>query len=257
MSTVSFTPVTITAETLTRITKEKKCGDLLALYMACVEITTWQGGNSIKATRSFMMKRLSWGEDRLGYAKQKLIEMELLEPRTKKNEDGTVSGHYLLVKHVIQNNQNPALDSEGTSTNELKLSTNEVKTIKSSLTKDKKDLLALVNKITGRNFRTLPERGVKKTLDVFSMVEIEYALRALAADDWHRERLSEFKIDYLIRSTTIDKFLGKATPATGDAYGYKNGQKIFTEDEKGNKYWGGELITPENQDQVLKERMAD
>ena len=120
-----------------------------------------------------------------------------------------------------------------------------------------KDLLSLVNKITGRNFRTLPERGVKKTLDAFSMVEIESALRALAADDWHRERLSEFKIDYLIRSTTIDKFLGKATPATGDAYGYKNGQKIFTEDEKGNKYWGGELITPENQDQVLKERMAD
>lgn len=120
-----------------------------------------------------------------------------------------------------------------------------------------KDLLSLVNKITGRNFRTLPERGVKKTLDAFSMVEIESALRALAADDWHRERLSEFKIDYLIRSTTIDKFLGKATPSTGDAYGYKNGQKIFTEDEKGNKYWGGELITPENQDQVLKERMAD
>ena len=120
-----------------------------------------------------------------------------------------------------------------------------------------KDLLSLVNKVTGRNFRTLPERGVKKTLDAFSMVEIESALRALAADDWHRERLSEFKIDYLIRSTTIDKFLGKATPSTGDAYGYKNGQKIFTEDEKGNKYWGGELITPENQDQVLKERMAD
>lgn len=205
--TVSFTPVTVTAETLTRITKEKKCGDLLALYMACVEITTWQGGNSIKATRSFMMKRLSWGEDRLGYAKQKLIEMDLLEPRTKKNADGTVAGHYLLVKHVIQNNQNPALDSEGTSTNELNISTNEVKTIKVGLTKQKKDLLVLVNKILNREFRVLPERGVKKTLDAFSLEEIEIALAALAQDDWHRERLKELKLDYFIRSTTIDKFL--------------------------------------------------
>ena len=209
-NTVAFTPVTITAETLTRITKEKKCGDLLALYMACVEITTWQGGNSIKATRSFMMKRLSWGEDRLSYAKQKLIEMDLLEPRTRKNSDGTVAGHYLLVKHVIQNNQNPALDSEGTSTNELNRSTNEVKTIKVGLTKQKNDLLALVNKTLNREFRVLPERGVKKTLDNFSLVEIELALTALARDDWHRERLKELKLDYFIRSTTIDKFLAIA-----------------------------------------------
>lgn len=68
-------------------------------------------------------------------------------------------------------------------------------------------LLTLVNKITGRSFRTLPERGVKKTLDSFSMPEIETALRALVADDWHSEKLKEFKIDYLIRATTIDKFL--------------------------------------------------
>lgn len=73
-----------------------------------------------------------------------------------------------------------------------------------------KNLLALVNKVLNREFRVLPERGVKKTLDAFSLVEIELALTALARDDWHREKLKELKLDYFIRSTTIDKFLAIA-----------------------------------------------
>lgn len=73
-----------------------------------------------------------------------------------------------------------------------------------------KNLLALVNKTLSREFRVLPERGVKKTLDNFSLEEIELALTALARDDWHRERLKELKLDYFIRSTTIDKFLAIA-----------------------------------------------
>lgn len=76
-------------------------------------------------------------------------------------------------------------------------------------------LLALVNSITGRNFRTLPSRGVKKTLDAFTLVEIEAALRALAADPWHRPKLKELSIDYFTRSTTIDRFLG-AKPASAE-----------------------------------------
>jgi hypothetical protein len=77
-------------------------------------------------------------------------------------------------------------------------------------------LLVLVNEITGRSFRTLPDRGVKKTLDAFTMTEIERALRGLMADDWHSERIKEFKIDYLIRATTIDKFLGQVSDVMGN-----------------------------------------
>lgn len=73
-----------------------------------------------------------------------------------------------------------------------------------------KDLLILVNKVLGREFRVLPERGVKKTLDAFSLVEIEMALTALARDSWHASKLKELKLDYFIRSTTIDKFLAIA-----------------------------------------------
>lgn len=73
-----------------------------------------------------------------------------------------------------------------------------------------KQLLDLANKILGREFRVLPERGVKKTLDNFSLVEIELALTAISRDDWHREKIKELKLEYFIRSTTIDKFLAIA-----------------------------------------------
>lgn len=73
-----------------------------------------------------------------------------------------------------------------------------------------RSLLSLVNEVTGRAFRTLPSRGVKKTLDAFTLDEIRGALTALVKDDWHSEKIKELSIDYLIRSTTIDKFLGVA-----------------------------------------------
>lgn len=84
------------------------------------------------------------------------------------------------------------------------------KTNSNSFVKLESTLLSLVNKVVGRDFRTLPERGVKKTTDAFTMEEIERALVALTEDDWHKDKLKEFKIDYLIRSTTIDKFLAIA-----------------------------------------------
>lgn len=129
-----------------------------------------------------------------------------------------------------------------------------------SIVENEKSLLLLVNKITGRNFRVFGTKsGVKKTLDTFTLVEIESALTALARDPWHRPKLKELSIDYFIRSTTIDRFLDtKATSGdkVGDAYGFLNGKKIITEDEDGNYYWGGELITPQNEERVMEEQDA-
>lgn len=75
-----------------------------------------------------------------------------------------------------------------------------------------KELLQIANQVTKRNFRVLP-RGTKKLLDTFSLVEIEAALRAEAADPWHRDRLKELSLDYMIRPSTIDKFMATARPA--------------------------------------------
>jgi hypothetical protein len=136
------------------------------------------------------------------------------------------------------------------------INTNNTKTTLSADAKSK-ELLVLVNEITGRQFRTLPARGVKKTLDAFTLDEIRNSLTALSHDPWHKPKLKELSIDYFIRSTTIDRFMNSTyVPGGADTYGYKNGKKVFTEDDDGNQYWGGELITPQNQDQVMKERDA-
>lgn len=99
---------------------------------------------------------------------------------------------------------------KNTDTYPQKAQVNNNTTNKTTYVKLNEDLLILVNKVLGREFRVLPERGVKKTLDNFSLEEIEMALTALARDDWHREKLKELKLDYFIRSTTIDKFLAIA-----------------------------------------------
>jgi hypothetical protein len=109
-----------------------------------------------------------------------------------------------------------------------------------------KNLLALVNKVIGREFRVLPERGVKKTLDAFSLVEIELALTALARDDWHHERIKELKLDYFIRSTTIDKFLAIAKqknlkPATAQPSQDEMIQKMDEERERNRKKFAEEF----------------
>ena len=111
-------------------------------------------------------------------------------------------------------------------------------------------LLALVNEITGRQFRTLPARGVKKTLDAFTLEEIRGALTALARDPWHQPKLKELSIDYFIRSTTIDRFLGKA-PVVGEK------TPVWTEDDDGNKYYKGEKLTPQNQERIMRENQAE
>jgi hypothetical protein len=106
----------------------------------------------------------------------------------------------------------PIMNFHGSS-NENSLDNTKTNTVSkdtgsASLTKQKNDLLALVNRVIGRSFRTLPEKGVKKTLDAFSLEEIEIALTALSRDElWHKDKLKELSLDYLIRSTTIDKWL--------------------------------------------------
>lgn len=210
-NTVSFTPVTVTVETLQVLAKEKNYANLLALYMACVEITTWQKNNSIKASMSFMEKRLHWGEARLRSTKAQLVELGLLENIVRKDDVGKVTGHYVLVKHIIHppsessTGKSQGVVSEGTSANDLQLSANDIKPPKKS-EQQNEALLDMLNKSTNRSFRVLPN-GTKKLLSVFSLVEVENALAALAADPWHKERLKELPSSYFLRATTIDRFL--------------------------------------------------
>lgn len=241
--TALFRPVTITFETLDRLTKEKNPSDLIGLYMSYVAIVQWQQTVNIKATTDFMATRLGWDRHKVIRTKKSLEDLGLIVSVARKDSKGKVTGHYIrimyIITDVVQSGQIPqcglvhSVESAHTSAANEQLSANNSQ----SFVQKQKELLLLVNKITGRSFRTLPERGVKKTLDAFTLEEIDSALRALAADDWHREKLKEFKIDYLIRSTTIDKFLDRGKQIERNEFAPEN-------------------VTVENQDEMVRKRMG-
>lgn len=216
MNSVSFTPVTITAETLQVLAKEKNYANLLALYMACVEIAVWQKNNNIKATRDFMMKRLGWGEEKLGTAKATLIKLGLLENIARKDSSGKVVAHYVLVKHIIQNPLKPgpgfgeALVSGSTNTNDLQKSTNDLKESAAKAATHQNEKVLELFEFYKKEFgvtKTLLTPGRKQKLALrlktcgFDLVRS--AIAKTAASPWHRgqnDRGWKANIDFIIRS---------------------------------------------------------
>lgn len=138
MGTVSLQTVTITAETLQLLAKQKEYGNLLALYIMYVEITTWQSNNSVKATTEFMAKRLKWDRHKIIRLKKVLVKLDLIRDVVKKDDKGKVLGHYILVRHVYNDESiHPAekpqggihhrVESKQTSANNLNKSANDLK----------------------------------------------------------------------------------------------------------------------------------
>lgn len=159
---------------------------------------------------------------------KQLVEFGFLECKVVNGTTG--SRRYLRLRGGVTEKHTPPYAKAEDSNTKINKNNN------GELEKSKTSLLSLVNEITGRSFRTLPERGVKKTLDAFTLEEISSALRALVADPWHAQRLKEFKIDYLIRATTIDKFMGKAAPTA-------NGKSAPIRDENGDMVLSQEEIS--------------
>lgn len=77
------------------------------------------------------------------------------------------------------------------------------------------ELLMVLNKTLNREFRVLPT-GYEKTLQSFTLQEIESAMKNLAVDAWHSDKLQSLKVDYLIRDTTIDKFRLEGSVQVGE-----------------------------------------
>lgn len=137
IATAQFSPVIVTVETLQILSKQEKYADLLALYMAYVEMTTRQDNNSVWATTRFMSNRLHWNKDKITRVKKKLVSLSLVEDVIRKDEKGKITGHYILVKHVIKPDTGfeYPLDSEGQNAYDSKVSANDSKI---SMSKDPK-----------------------------------------------------------------------------------------------------------------------
>jgi len=98
-----------------------------------------------------------------------------------------------------------------------------VKDVRNEHDTDDKGLLKVVNATLGRDFRTLPH-GYKKTLELFTLEEIEKSLKNLMNDEWHSDKYQTLKIDYLLRATTIDKFRQSDITTTRQRLNLKTGK---------------------------------
>ena len=77
----------INKNTIEKLFKEKNQNPLV-LYLFYYKTAKWQKHNPIKASDDYCKKCLHWGSDKLKETKQRLKEMELIEPIKRKNEKG-------------------------------------------------------------------------------------------------------------------------------------------------------------------------
>lgn len=105
---IRMKPVTITGETMSVLREEKNYSDLLALYMTYAEITQWQNNKRIRATGTFMQKRMNWGKDKLTKNKARLIELGLVNDVSTR-ENGKITGHFIEVSYVVNRGETTPL----------------------------------------------------------------------------------------------------------------------------------------------------
>lgn len=262
--TSSFTPLTITVETLQALAKQERYADLLALYMAYVEISTWQETQSIKATADFMMKRLSWGQNRFYKAKLALVKLGLIIDRqNKEQKSGKMMGHYILVRHIVNHPTSfpeygfdHSMDLETTSTTNLQESTTNqnksasarsskmIKTKHGEITIDEflVRLISLVNKKEKPTEERL--RQLRARLKDYTPAEVWYAAVAFSKSDWHKEN-NQMSIDNLLRPSKFGRWYiaketsGKQSTASDGSNGFDDGytaEERKEEKEKGKKW---------------------
>ena len=88
--------------------------------------------------------------------------------------------------------------------------------------KKEAEILAALNKSTGRNFRTWPsESRTRQTPKQFTADEVTRAIERMKLDEWHKPRIKQLSAGYLLATSTIDKFLNYETKAEASIGGIK------------------------------------
>jgi hypothetical protein len=77
--------------------------DLISLYLFYYYTAKWQKTNQPKATSGYTMKGLGWGRERFSNAKNKLLELKLIEDKKSYDGNNRITGHYIYVKFIWSN----------------------------------------------------------------------------------------------------------------------------------------------------------
>lgn len=139
--------------------------------------------------------------DRTLYGVLKRLERATMLQLNSNNNATTI---YICNWHKWQQDSNSSATETQTKRNTKQEGEKEKNIYK--LTKNEEKVLSVLNSRTNRKFRDIPKTA-KQTMKKFSIEEIDLALSRLIKDNWHIPKLETLSSDYLLRSSTIDKFL--------------------------------------------------
>lgn len=113
----------INKRTIDTLMELDNASDCIALYVFYYKTAKWQKTNQIKATDTYAMKCLGWGNHRLLRTKDTLKAHGLIDIVQTRGADGTIKGWYIKLHYIvaqrelsdckvsIQKCQNPLVDS--------------------------------------------------------------------------------------------------------------------------------------------------
>lgn len=218
MYKTSFKPVTITYETLDRLSKEDKSNDLIALYMHYVAISQWQNTVTVKATTSFMMKRVGWGKQKFLAIKGRLKEMGLVEDVKKTDSKGQVTGWYVKVLYVVQNppsGENHPVDFRTPSTNNLNKSPVNLKeSARAQKLEESRELLKELIEIVNPKEKPIDSRVriLNDRLKDYEFDEIKHSAVVFSTSEWHKQN-KQMSIDNLLAPSKFGRWYAQSQEA--------------------------------------------
>lgn len=96
----NYTPLHLTGETVDHILRTYNA-ETLGLYVAYVAIAQWQKTDQVRASDSFMMKRMKWSENKFRKHKKELTSGGFIETISTKNESNKITGWYVKIHYLV------------------------------------------------------------------------------------------------------------------------------------------------------------
>jgi hypothetical protein len=94
--------IILTKQTLDKFLQEENCSELISLYTFYYYTSKWQKTNQPYCTDAYCQKGLHWGYEKFLKAKNKLIELGIIE-QIKAREKGKFIGFYIKLNYIFKN----------------------------------------------------------------------------------------------------------------------------------------------------------
>lgn len=102
--------INITKPTMDVLLKQNNCESLIALYVFYCYTACWQHTLQIKATTNYTAKGLGWSVRKVQRIKKELISLDLVRDVVTRNNNSTITGHYIHPRYFASPTKSAGLD---------------------------------------------------------------------------------------------------------------------------------------------------